>query len=224
MYPYYRSDRHGEMVILDDFEEKLANGHWGKKYKSSDPLPDGITLYTQLESCVMCLARIANSGIARCLYGAPDNGGGMVHLLCNLPPTYTALVNRQYHNAANISKELIQLCMECFSVTGSQIGQQLMKRAGKNPPNYKYCDPMFFDGVRSRMYADPTGFYRDPGNSPGLTSSSSGQYSSSSPVTGLSTSVIVGISIGGTIIVIGIILLIIYVFSKKRKRHIVTSK
>lgn len=164
MYPYYRSDRHGEMVVLDDFEEKLANGYWGKKYKASDPLPSGITLYTQLESCVMCLARIANSGIARCLYGAPDNGGGMVHLLCNLPPTYTALANRQYHNAADISKELITLCMQCFAVTGNQVGKQLMARGGTNPKDYSYCDPMFYNGVRERMYADPTGFYRDSGN------------------------------------------------------------
>ena len=164
MYPHYRSDRHGEMVVLDDFEDKLASGHWGKKYRSNDPLPSGITLYTQLESCTMCLARIANSGIARCLYGAPDNGGGMVHLLCNLPPTYTALANRQFHNAADISKELIDLCMQCFAVTGTQVGKQLMNRAGSDPKDYSYCDPMFYDGVRERMYADPTGFYRDPGD------------------------------------------------------------
>ena len=163
MYPYFRSDAHGEMIVLDDFEKKLANGYWGKKYAPNDPLPSGLTLYTQLESCVMCLARIANSGIARCLYGAPDNGGGMVHLLCQNPPTYTALLNRQIHDVANVSSDLMQLCMQCFIITGAIVGAKLMQRAGKTIPNYDYCKPMYNVGIRSRQSLDLQGFIRDPG-------------------------------------------------------------
>lgn len=78
------SHAHGEMMVLDDFEEKLSMGCYDKSSpnycmpkdspvdfrKRNDlvgyGIPDNIILFTQLNSCQMCLSRIGNSGISRC--------------------------------------------------------------------------------------------------------------------------------------------------------------
>ena len=50
-YPYFRSDRHAEMVVLDDFEEaSLERG--------------SVTIYTSLEPCPMCLVRLSTSSVS----------------------------------------------------------------------------------------------------------------------------------------------------------------
>lgn len=166
MYPYFRSDGHGEMVTLDEFEEKLANGFFGRVYGSSDPLPAGLTLYTQLESCQMCLARIANSGIARCLYGAPDNGGGAVHLMCQLPPTYISLLNRQKHDVARVSPEMIQLCFDAFNINVGEVATKLNARSGPNTVQQGYCLPQYGSAVRSTELYDVSGYNREAGWEP----------------------------------------------------------
>src|SRR5262249_18485032 len=69
--PYFGSDRHAEMVVMDEFED--ANQSLTKLV--------GYTFYTSLESCPMCLARLITSGVNKTLYVAPDLTGGMVHLM-----------------------------------------------------------------------------------------------------------------------------------------------
>jgi len=40
--------------------------------------PRGVTLYTTLEPCAMCLAAAMYAGVSRLVYGASDPGGGAV--------------------------------------------------------------------------------------------------------------------------------------------------
>src|SRR5215470_9976032 len=91
--PYFRSDRHGEMVVMDAFEEN----------NKSVTSMAGYTLYTSLESCPMCLARLITSGVGTVKYLAPDTQGGMVHLMGNLPPVWQELAKRQTFPQANCS-------------------------------------------------------------------------------------------------------------------------
>jgi cytosine deaminase len=77
--PYFRSDLHAEMDTLTRYEEKV---------KAQTPKVGGLILYTSLEPCPMCLARIITFGIKKVYYLAPDPNGGMVHLYKSLPPIW----------------------------------------------------------------------------------------------------------------------------------------
>jgi len=48
--PYFRSDRHAEMVVVDRYEKLYRNA----------TKPKAHTLYTSLEPCPMCLARASS--------------------------------------------------------------------------------------------------------------------------------------------------------------------
>lgn len=102
--PYFRSDRHGEMVVMDAFEST---------YPEITSM-DGYTLFTSLESCPMCMARLITSGVDTILYLAPDSTGGMVHMIDNLPPVWIELASRQTWGAAECSPELISAADSIF--------------------------------------------------------------------------------------------------------------
>ena len=83
--PYFRSDRHAEMVVMNAFEDR---------YRAA-PALCGYTLVTSLEPCPMCLGRLISSGVETVKYVAPDLHGGMVHLIDDLPPTVRELAHCQ---------------------------------------------------------------------------------------------------------------------------------
>jgi tRNA(Arg) A34 adenosine deaminase TadA len=116
--PYFRSDRHGEMVVMDAFEED----------NKSVTSMAGYTLYTSLESCPMCLARLITSGVATVKYLAPDAKGGMVHLMGNLPQIWQELAKRQTFPQANCSPLLIQAAFEIFMINADQLNTQIVNR------------------------------------------------------------------------------------------------
>jgi len=131
--PRLDSHAHGEMMILDDFEEKLSLGFFDKSspnygFSHDSPVnftkrndlvgygvPDNIILFTQLNSCQMCLSRIGNSGISRCYWLGPDTAGGMAHRLCDSVPAYFNMLNRQVHDVADVSTEIIKFAFDAFS-------------------------------------------------------------------------------------------------------------
>ncbi len=116
--PYFRSDRHAEMVVMDKFED--ANHEVTSM--------SGYTLYTSLESCPMCTSRLITSRVGRVLHIAPDMDGGMVHLLNNLPKICRDLVRGQEFRQAQCSPQMINAAEEIFSINVSELTLKLQKR------------------------------------------------------------------------------------------------
>ena len=116
--PYFRSDRHAEMVVMDKFE----NTH-----RDLTKL-DGYAIYTSLESCPMCLSRLITSGIKKVLYVAPDVTGGMVHKMRDLPPVWTQLAKRQTFAQAKCSDELISAASQIFLLNVDELNRKLKNR------------------------------------------------------------------------------------------------
>jgi len=121
-HPYFRSDRHGEMVLMDEFEDRFRTATSMKGY----------TLYTSLESCPMCMARLITSGCGTVLYVSPDHTGGMVHLMHNLPPVWLKLINErtppQVFGQANCSPQLQQAGLKLLQLSGNDMNQKLIDR------------------------------------------------------------------------------------------------
>jgi tRNA(Arg) A34 adenosine deaminase TadA len=121
-HPYFRSDRHGEMVAMEKFEDQ---------YKEVANMK-GYTLYTSLESCPMCLTRLITSGCEKVVHVADDPLGGMVHLKYNLPPIWSELVKRQTFAKANCSVELEAASRNIFMLNVEELNAILFQRLGKN--------------------------------------------------------------------------------------------
>ncbi len=79
--PYFRSDMHAEMDLITRYEDGV------RAVRPSNPRQvDGLVLFSSVEPCPMCLARIINSGLKKTYFGAPDPEGGMVHKIDDFPP------------------------------------------------------------------------------------------------------------------------------------------
>jgi cytosine deaminase len=102
--PYFRSDRHAEMVVMDTFEDMHRNFTDMRNY----------TLYSSLESCPMCLVRLITSGVHRILHAAFDKKGGMVHVFENLPVFWSDLSKGKVFSQAVCSQEMINAANEIF--------------------------------------------------------------------------------------------------------------
>ena len=131
--PRLASGSHGEMSVLDAFEDRLSKGWYDKTSENysmgaNSPvdfrkrndlvgygMPDGIVLFTQLNSCQMCLSRIGNSGISRCYWLPPDSAEGLAHKICDSVAAYEAMLEHQLHDVADVSPELIQFAFEAFA-------------------------------------------------------------------------------------------------------------
>lgn len=116
--PYFRSDRHAEMAVMDKFE----NTH------RDLTKPEGYSLYTSLESCPMCLSRLITSGIKTVLYVAPDVAGGMVHKMQDLPPVWIELAKRQIFTQAKCSDELLNAANQIFLLNVDELNTKLKTR------------------------------------------------------------------------------------------------
>jgi len=116
--PYFRSDRHAEMVVVDKFEDA---------YQNVTKL-EGYTLYTSLESCPMCLARLITSRINKIVHVAEDTTGGMVHKLENLPAIWMELADSQIFSKANCSLELVKASIQIFLINAEELNEMLKNR------------------------------------------------------------------------------------------------
>lgn len=120
--PYYRSDLHAEMDTLTRYEQRV---------KAQSPKMEGLVLYTSLEPCPMCLARIINSGVQKVYYLAPDPDRGMVHLFKNLPPAWQEIAKGRSYGQAQCSPEMKDLANEIFKYSLKVSDEKLKNRSGK---------------------------------------------------------------------------------------------
>ncbi len=115
--PYFRSDRHAEMDLLDRFEErmKLTRSRNPGDPTYSDPrAATGLVLYTSVEPCPMCLTRIINAGIKKVYYAATDLNGGMACRFDNLPPFWKGMAEGLVLEPARCSPGLKDIAARLF--------------------------------------------------------------------------------------------------------------
>jgi tRNA(Arg) A34 adenosine deaminase TadA len=116
--PYFRSDRHAEMVVMDTFEDVHRGINKKKNY----------ILYTSLEPCPMCLIRLITSDINTVLYAASDSRGGMVHKMQHVPPFWIELSKGKVFSRANCSQELINTANDIFLFNASELIEKIKNR------------------------------------------------------------------------------------------------
>jgi cytosine deaminase len=115
--PYFRSDLHAEMDLLDRYEERvrLTRSRDPRNPSYLDPrAATGLVLYTSVEPCPMCLTRIINSGIKKVYYAAPDLNGGMARRFENLPPFWKDMAEGMVLEPALCSPALADIAARLF--------------------------------------------------------------------------------------------------------------
>ena len=116
--PYFRSDMHAEMYVMTKFEER---------HKDIERM-DGYTLFSSVEPCPMCLARLITSGVRKVYYAAIDQDGGMVNRLGYLPDEWKELAQRQDFGLADCSPELSEIASQVFMSTVEANDNRLRQR------------------------------------------------------------------------------------------------
>lgn len=111
--PYFRSDMHAEMDLLNRYEDRLQKKGGGQSKK--DPRRCGdLILFTSTEPCPMCLTRIINSGIQRMYYINPDADGGMAQRMEQLPPFWRRFAADRDFRQAECSPALRRIAEDMF--------------------------------------------------------------------------------------------------------------
>ncbi|MEO5999206.1 MAG: nucleoside deaminase [Chitinophagaceae bacterium] len=95
-----RSDLHGEITLLTNFEQSEK----AKAYMNGYTYKKRVWLFTSLEPCPMCFIRIAE-GELNAKYSTPDPDGGMITKDC-LPPSWRARVSKYKFEQGNCSPVL----------------------------------------------------------------------------------------------------------------------
>lgn len=114
-HPYFRSDRHAEMVVLEGWEESRPQVPW----------PGGLTLFTSVEPCPMCLARLLTADVRCVRFAAEDPIGGMVQQLNNLPPSWLELARRKSFSPAQCSPGLAHAAGQIFGINLQELNARL---------------------------------------------------------------------------------------------------
>jgi cytosine deaminase len=113
--PYFRSDLHAEMVVLNALEDL---------HKSDNPSVNYM-LYTSLEPCMMCLARSIFSRIGHLYFVAKDLYGGVISKV-HIPFTLANLMEQQVIQEATCQKALKDISSKIVAYSV----QQLIDRLG----------------------------------------------------------------------------------------------
>ncbi len=116
-FPVFRSDFHAEMVTLNHFENIVKPS-----------VVSGYKLFTSLEPCPMCLARILTSGIPEVNFAADDIEGGMVHLKEAMPKAWSVMMENRHIAKANCSQKLIAISEMLVEMNRETLDDKLKKR------------------------------------------------------------------------------------------------
>jgi tRNA(adenine34) deaminase len=117
-YPYFCSDLHAEMDVLNKYEERM---------KASGPRISGLVLYCTGESGPMGLGRIINSGIPKMYYLAGSQDSGMVHMMDCLPPIWQEMAKGRDYRQADCSPELVNLSEKIINYSEEELDRRLKK-------------------------------------------------------------------------------------------------
>lgn len=113
---YFRSDLHGEMDLLNRYEDRVRKKRNAKTGGSPRDCPD-LVLVSSMEPCPMCLTRIINSGIKTVIWVEADPTGGMASRLDQLPPFWQEFAADREFRRADCSPELRQLAHDLFHLS-----------------------------------------------------------------------------------------------------------
>jgi tRNA(Arg) A34 adenosine deaminase TadA len=94
----HRSDLHGEMALLTDFERSPAS----RKYMNLYVYKPGLTVFSSAEPCPMCFIRLATAGVDT-KYCTPGPDDGMVTRITCLPPSWVEMAQKRKFEKANSS-------------------------------------------------------------------------------------------------------------------------
>jgi len=120
--PHFRSDMHAEMDLMNRYEDFV------KALKISGRNPrqvDGLTLYSSVEPCPMCLTRIINTGLKKTFYAAPDKDGGMVHKINDLPLFWKNAAAGRVYAQAKCSPIMQDIAARLFRHGQGQMREQM---------------------------------------------------------------------------------------------------
>ncbi len=93
-----RSDLHGEMALLTDFEESKT----AKKLMNVYVYKPGLTVFSSAEPCPMCFIRLATVGVnTKYCTSGPDDG--MVTRISCLPPSWSEMAYKYKYEKAKSS-------------------------------------------------------------------------------------------------------------------------
>jgi tRNA(adenine34) deaminase len=115
-HPYFRSDLHAEMDVLDKYEDRM---------KAPVSRADGLALYLSGEPSPMGLVRIISAGITKMHYLAPVPQSGMGQTMDCLPPLWREMAKGRVYGLADSSPELRNLSMEIINYSNKELVSRL---------------------------------------------------------------------------------------------------
>jgi tRNA(adenine34) deaminase len=115
-YPYFRSDLHAEMDVLNKYEERV---------NASDSRTSGLVMYCSGEPGPMALARIINAGIRKMYYLTESQEGGMVHMMDCLPPIWQEMAKGRDFRQADCSPQLADLSEKIINYSVDELNRRL---------------------------------------------------------------------------------------------------
>jgi tRNA(adenine34) deaminase len=116
-YPYFRSDLHGEMDVMTQFEDTYQNA----------PDVDQYELFTSLEPCAMCTIRLITAGVGKVFYASLDEESGMMATMDRLTPVWVEMAQRQEFGVADCSSELQHLAKQSWLVSAEVTQQRTIR-------------------------------------------------------------------------------------------------
>jgi cytosine deaminase len=126
--PYFRSDLHAEMDLLNRYEDRLKRKGGGGS-TTNPRRADHMVLISSVEPCPMCLTRIINSGIEKMYYIIDDPDGGMVSRLSALPPFWRQQLRGRDYRKASCSPEVQSMSRELFDHSMAKTMARMKRRA-----------------------------------------------------------------------------------------------
>lgn len=108
LHPFFRSDGHPEMMVLNSYE---------KKNKKRQDNMRSLTLYSSLEPCPMCLTRISTTGIGATIFVVRHKGSGMATCIEKLPILWQIFCEDIKIREASCSNELKKISLETLNLS-----------------------------------------------------------------------------------------------------------